>query len=270
MGNLTARVVLLAAALAGSGCLAWAQTTIVPGGVELTLGVAQRLEFDDNLALATTKPGASFQAKTTLSFALKSETPNDRIGISASTVVRGTWGKGNANRGIKADDPRFDLTYAHDSGNSGYNLSANFRRSNLQFLRPLTDFQDANGNIVLPTDLSDLFGNGFRTDFGVVGGLSLGKTAPFGANFTVGLNGLSYDKVTSTALVDSQNRTFGANFRLRLNDVTDASANFSFVQFENLATSNKSNSRTVDLGLTRALANGTAGVTVSSRNSPRA
>lgn len=245
-----------------------AQTgTVVPGGVELSFGFSQRFEADDNLPLALTSPGTAYQSVTRLSFALKSETPNDRIALNASTVVRGAFGKGVANTGVKVDDPRFDLAYSHDAGNSTFSVAANYRRSDLQFLRPLSDFIDANGVLVLPTDLADLFGTGFRTDYGLNGALNFGANGPFGVGFTVGLTGLNYDKVTNPSLVDSRNETIGTNVRLRLNDVTDATVNLGFGRFQNLAASTSSTSRTLSAGLTRAMVYGTASANLTARNS---
>lgn len=259
---------LLAGLLALVAVPAAAQTgTVVPGGVELSFGFSQRLEVDDNLPLALTSPGTAYQTVTRLSFALKSETPNERIALNAATVLRGAFGKGVANTGVTVDDPRFDLAYARDGGNSNFSLGANYRRSDLQFLRPLSDFLDANGVLVLPTDLADLFGTGFRTDYGLNGAINFGANGPFGVGLTLGIAGLSYDKVSNPALVESRNESLGTNLRLRLNDVTDATVTLGFSRYNNLATSISSTSRSLSAGVTRAMVSGTASANIAARNS---
>lgn len=260
--------VLLAAMLAVVAVPVAAQTaTTVPGGLELTFGFSQRLEADDNLPLAVSSPGNTVQAVTRLSFALTSETRTQKLAFTASTALRASGGSGVANGGFVVDDPRFDLSYSRNTGNAVLSFGANFRRADLQFLRPLTDFIDANGVLVLPSDLADLFGTGFRTDYGIKAALQLGVNAPFGTTVSVGVSGLAYDKVSNPALVETQRRNLSAAFRLRLNDVTDGSVTLGFDQFENLATSATTNTRSLIASLTRQLPTGSLSGTLTAQNS---
>ena len=268
MGKLVISRVLLAGLLAALAHPALAQTgTVVPGGLELSFGFSERLEADDNLPLAVTSPGNSTVSTTRLSFALKSETKTERLSFTASTAVRAAYGSGVTNKGTNLDDPRFDLAYSRDVGNSVLSVGANYRRSDVQFLRPLSDFLDANGQIILPTDASDLTGTGNRTDYGVNGSLAWGVTAPFGVTVSAGASGLTYSQVSNPALTDTQRRNIAANFRLRLNDVTDGNVRLGFDQFENVATANTTNSRTLAIGLTRQLVDGSLNATFTARNS---
>lgn len=244
---------------------ALAQTPSVPGGVTMTLGFSQRLEYDDNPPLATISPGGSYLSTTRLTFALSSETATQKLVLNTGTALRWSGGSG-VSGGIKIDDPQFDLKYTLDVGSSALSVGANYRRSDIQFLRPLSDFTQPDGTIVLPPDLNDLTGTGFRTDYGVNGALSWGSNGPFGVTLNLGLQGLEYDKVTNPGLVDNQRQNAGMLLRMRLNDTTDATANLTFSRFEQDPGLTRAYTRGITVGLTRALPNGTLAGTIGTSN----
>lgn len=244
---------------------ALAQSPSVPGGVTMTFGFSQRLEFDDNLQLAAPSPGSSYLSTTRLTFGLQSETATQKLSLNTGTALRWSGGSGVAGD-VKIDDPQFDLRYSIDVGSSSLSVGANYRRSDLQFLRPLTDFTLPDGTIVLPPDLNDLFGTGFRTDYGVNGALSWGANGPLGITLNLGLQGLTYDQVTNPALTDNTRINSGVLVRMRLNDVTDATANLTFSRFEQDPGLSRAYTRGIALGLTRSLVNGTLGATVGTSN----
>lgn len=244
---------------------ALAQTPSVPGGVTMTFGFSQRVEYDDNLQLAAPSPGGSYLSTTRLTFALQSETATQKISLNTGTALRWSGGSG-VSGGVTIDDPQFDLKYSLDVGASSLSLGANYRRSDLQFLRPLSDFTLPDGTIVLPPDSADLFGTGFRTDYGVNGALTWGANAPLGITLNLGLQGLTYDQVSNPALQDNTRINSGILVRMRLNDVTDATANLTFSRFELNPSTSRAYTRGITLGLNRALVNGTLGATVGTTN----
>lgn len=244
---------------------ALAQSPSVPGGVTMTFGFSQRLEYDDNPPLAPTSPGGSALSTTRLTFSLSSETATQKIVLNTGTALRWSGGSGTQG-GIKIDDPQFDLNYTLDVGSSSLSVGANYRRSDIQFLRPLSDFTQPDGTIVLPPDLNDLTGTGFRTDYGVNGALTWGAGGPLGVTLNLGLQGLEYDKVSNPALVDNQRQNAGVLVRMRLNDVTDATANLTFSRYEQDPGLTRAYTRGISLGLTRSLVNGSLGAMIGTSN----
>ena len=244
---------------------ALAQTPGVPGGVTMAFGFSQRLDYDDNPSLTAISPGGSSLSTTRLTFSLSSETATQKLSLNTGTALR--WSGGSAGQGgVKIDDPQFDLKYTQDVGASSLSVGANYRRSDIQFLRPLSDFTLPDGTIVLPPDLNDLTGTGFRTDYGVNGALSWGGNGPLGITLSLGLQGLEYDKVTNPGLVDNQRQNAGVAVRMRLNDVTDATANLTFSRYEQDPGLTRAYTRGIALGITRVLANGSLGATVGTSN----
>ncbi len=238
-----------------------------PGGVQMTFGLSQRLEYDDNLALNVTSAGNTFLSTTRLSFGLSTETRTEKLTFSASTALRGVAGSAPTNNTFVIDDPRFDLAYSRNVGASALTLGANYRQSEVQFLRPLTDFLDANGNIVLPDDLSDLTGTGVRTEYGLNGSLQFGVNAPLGVTLNAGLAGLGYDRVTNPALTDSQRINIGTTFRLRLDPTTNGTVKLGFGEFKDLAANTSRYTRSLDVGLSRQLTNGNIAANLTASNS---
>ncbi len=183
------------------------------GGTQVVLGFSQRFVTDDNLDLDPVSLGRTTFAETGLSLNLNRETPLDRFSFGASAVVRAVDGPG-AQSGL--DDQRLDLTYGRQGANSGFSFSAGYLQSNIEFLRPLQDFETSDGEILLPPDLDDLNGTGNRERFRTGAGLELGRGGPFEARFAAEYLALKYTDTTDPGLFDNERTNLGADFGLRL------------------------------------------------------
>lgn len=170
-------------------------------GTELTFGFSQSVETDDNLDLDPVSQGRTTFASTGLSFGIARETPLDRIGLTASGVLRAVDGPG-AESGF--DDQRLDFGYDRDGAQSAFSFNAGYLQSDVQFIRPLEDFENDEGQIELPPDLDDLNGTGTRERYRTGLALELGQDAPIGAALAADYLALRYTDTTDPGLTDNE------------------------------------------------------------------
>lgn len=219
--NTTLRAVAVGALLLPSMALAQAQD----GGVVLTFGVDQRLGVGNNLGLETPSEGQTRAADTTLSFGLTSTTPSQRLSIGGSTAYRLADEPGGSVSDFEA--PRLNFVYSREAANADLSVSGRYRRDRVDYLRDLTQFLDAEGNLDLPEDFDKLSGTGRRADYALDATLNLGTAAPLGLSLTAGVSGIDYSNVTASDLNDIRRTRLGATTRLRFSPVSEGSVTLS-------------------------------------------
>ncbi len=202
---------------------AWSLCCLSPAlaqesGTELTFGFSQSIETDDNLDLDPVSQGRTTFAATGLSFGLVHETPLDRIGVAVSGVLRAVDGPG-VDSGL--DDQRLDLDYDRVGAQSAFNFNVGYLQSNIQFLRPLEDFENSDGQIELPPDLDDLNGTGNRERYRAGLALELGQEAPIGAALAANYLDLRYTDTTDPGLTDNDRTNLDADLFLRFSPLVE-------------------------------------------------
>ena len=136
---------LSAVSLAAAGSLALhplmgiAQDT---GGLQLTFGVEQRFESNDNLGLDVVSAGTTNQATTRLSFGLLTETRSASLAFDTSASLRAANGPGFSGTEVALADPRISLTYSRTAANANLDVKARVQTTDVEFLRSLEDFID--------------------------------------------------------------------------------------------------------------------------------
>lgn len=223
------------------------------GGLRLTLGVEQRFEVSDNLALATPSKGTTTSAATRLSFGLLSDTAIQHLALDISATFRladEAGGKSTA----AFDSPRADFSYSRDGANAALSFSAAYSRDRIEFLRPLSDFTNGDGVVELPPDLADLSGTGERAVTSSDFKLDLGTASPLGVSFSAGLNKVEYLKTSDPALVSSQTITVGSTARLNFSDITVGRVFVGASQYDAEDTENtRIDTSSVEIGVTRQI-----------------
>lgn len=218
-------------------------------GWELIFGFRQSIETDDNLELDPVSEGRTSFAATSLSFGLTHETAIDRFGLSASGVARAADGPGSAS-GI--DDQRVTLSYSRDGAQSSFSFDTSYSQSNIEFIRPLEDFQNEQGEIDLPPDLDDLSGTGNRERYQTGFALELGKDAPIGAELSANYLGLRYTDTTDPGLNDADRTDLAAKLNFRVSPVVTAALSLDYRLFESEdeeETRRETNTSFFDLGV---------------------
>jgi len=188
-------------------------------GTEVVFGFRQGLESSDNLDLDPVSLGSTTFVSTELSLGVTHETPLDRFGLMVSGVLRGVNGP-SANSGL--DDQRLDLTYGRSGVRSGFEFTAGYLQSQIEFLQPLDGIGNEDGDITLPPDLDSLKGTGTRERFQTGMTLELGRDAPVGATFRADHLALRYSDTSDPDLFDNQRSNLETEVRLQLSPVTVA------------------------------------------------
>lgn len=200
-------------------------------GVQLTFGLTQRLEATENRALDTVSKGTTLQAVTGLSLGLAADTQSSTFRFNTSTNLSLTQ---NPDGSTDADlsTPRLSFSYGRSAKNASFDVSGSYSESDIAFLRPLSDFLDSNGVVVLPTDLDDLTGTGLRRNTDARARLSFGDAGPVGLTLRVGFADIDYVNASNAALVDNSRLDLGADLRLDINAVTSARIGTTWSSFE--------------------------------------
>jgi len=196
-----------------------------PGGVFYTFDFLQSFEASTDFDLATEEEEEGFEGVTTMNFEVVTETRTQRLSFDVGTDVRVADGE------VLLDGTTATLAYERRSADATLGFSIAGTRTDIAFLRDITDFIDAGGVLVLPDDLDELEGTGISNTVGFEGALEWGQTAPLGFNIAVSHEVLRYEDASS-ALLDSDTTTFDFGTRLNLNEVTTANLTLGFSRDE--------------------------------------
>lgn len=228
------RAVMLACALllAGGGQGVRAQSADGGSARTLTFSVSAGLRATDNPDFTVSPDEGEIRASTDLRMEFRGETPLGNLTLGADTLLMGRL-SGDADKRFERPRQALRLGYAREAADSALKLTASYNESRIDFLRPLTDFIDEDGVIVLPDDLDDLNGTGWRRQAAVDGSLTLGRNAPFGVVLGAGLSDLGYRDASDPSLVDSRRRHVSARMRFDLTRVTRLDVGLRYSIFEN-------------------------------------
>lgn len=202
-----------------------------PGGPQMTLGLAQRIEAGENLTLDVPEQGSGVIASTILSFGLSSETPIQSLSLDATTALR--WSD-LPDRGNEFDigDSIFDFGYNRDGANAGLDLNADFSSYDIGFSRSLRTFIDDDGVLRIPSDFPDLTGDGTRREYNLAFQMDFGRRDLIGYYFRVDARELRYTDQTSPTLTDNSTLSAGAGASFILSPITTATVDISVERFE--------------------------------------
>ncbi len=202
-----------------------------PGGTQMTLGIAQRIESGENLSLEVPEEGHGTIASTILSFGLSSETPIQSINLDAVTALR--WSD-LPDRGSEFDigDSIFDFGYIRDGANAGLDFGADFSSYDIGFSRSLRTFVDDDGVLRIPSDFPDLTGDGTRQEYSLDFLMDFGRRDLIGFYLQLNARDLRYIDQTSPTLFDNSTVGAGAGISFSLSPVTEATVDLTAERFE--------------------------------------
>jgi hypothetical protein len=193
------------------------------GGVLLSFGLTATIRADDNSNL-----GFGAAAKSGLF-------QNTRLTFGASFETAATLFRLNANAGVQLsklsgesldtafDDPRVSLRYERTGADSSLTLTANYRRSDLEFFEPLADpdpDQPADPDDPGIDDIDLIAATGTRLTYGAALVYEIGREGPFGATFDLRRQTRDYSATTNTSLFDTETTTLATALRFDLSPVT--------------------------------------------------
>lgn len=181
-----------------------------PGGTTLTFGIESSLSVSDNYTLDTTSPGTSTILDTALSFGYLSETAVDRFAFDADGVLRASSLPG-AGGDVRFDDSSVALSYAREGANSRFSVEAAYSDANLDFLDPFEFIDDG----VL------LSGSGRRAISSAGLNFETGTSAPLGFGIELDHEAINYSDTTDPGLFDSQTDDVALTARMQISPVIE-------------------------------------------------
>lgn len=272
--------------------------TAAPNAGKLfTFTFGHRLTYDSNYALTPNSPGGSWISDTTFGFDFNSVTQLDDLRLFGSAVLR----YADLPIGVKSgiEDPRINLSYVRTGANSRLSFDARYRRVDRDFLDPfdVAEEQLSTGLIgsggTRTTRYAALnYRGGINDPIGYAVGLShdatdYSNTTNFRlfdsttdkatmtvfftpsqvAQWSLDLGLTKYDSNDAT-LKESTTRSVSLGLNRQLDQTLDLNAAIGYSRIVTdeliggLPVRSHDNGATGTLGLTKALPNGTAGVTL--------
>ena len=181
-----------------------------PGGTILTFGIETRLGVSDNYDLDFVAPGTSTILDTALSFGYLSETATERFAVDADGVLRASDLPG-AGGDFRFDDPRLAISYDREGANSRLTATGAYNDANLDFIDPFEFIED--GDLVS--------GSGRRaTSFARVI-FETGTSRPLGFGVELGRRAVTYSDTTDPSLFDTRTDDIALTSRLQLSPVLE-------------------------------------------------
>lgn len=202
----------------GGAAQAQSSTVDAPTGRVLTLTFGAGLTTSDNPDFDVNPAGSEVRTSTSLRLAYRSDTALSYLTFDADTLL--LMRLSGDDKGFERPQQGIHLGYGREGGYAALKFDAGLRESRIDFLRPLSDFLDEDGEIFLPDDLDDLIGSGWRRQAYLDATLTLGRDARFGAVLGAGLSDVSYRDASNPALEDAHRRHASARLRFDLTPVT--------------------------------------------------
>lgn len=168
------------------------------GGLQMTLGVTERLEASENAGLTDPSSGRLTSSTTSLSFGLSSETRSQILRLNASGALRFEFGDGAAAPN-SFDNPSFSAFYSVTNANSALTLQASADRSLLARAMPTVEDPDPQGE-------------GTRLQYSASALLDLGTGGPLGLTLEAGQSGARFSDADQA---DTETLKYSATGHLR-------------------------------------------------------
>ncbi len=117
--------------------------------------------------------------------------------------------------------PNLSFGYDRKSASAEAKVNLGYARDQIQTVRPLSDFINSDGQLVLPTNPNDLLGTGLKQTETAGASLELGRNGPFGLTLTGGYDKTVYSQTTAPDLLDTSSASLGLKGRFSYSPVGD-------------------------------------------------
>lgn len=184
------------------------------GGTQTTFGVSEKTSALNDAT------GTSLSATTGLSFSTSSATPLDSLSLSGGlglVLTRNPDGSTSS----QMTTPNLSFGYDRKSASAEAKVNLGYARDQIQTVRPLSDFINSDGQLVLPTNPNDLLGTGLKQTETAGASLELGRNGPFGLTLTGGYDKTVYSQTTAPDLLDTSSASLGLKGRFSYSPVGD-------------------------------------------------
>lgn len=160
----------------------------------LTATISQSLEVDSNYDLDDPSPGTSYFGDTRFGLFYLNTTPTQALELGFDTGLRGLSRPDEDFEWTFASPSTASLGYANEWASGNFAADVRYRQTQVDFNRPLSDFADDDGIIIVPDDLDQLTGDATerRTDGSFF--LALATDAPSSYEFTLDATNFDYSE----------------------------------------------------------------------------
>lgn len=223
------------------------------GGLRLTFGINQGLDWRDNPDLENPSSGSETTSRTQLRFGLISQTPTQRLAFDlGGTVVAGS----TTENGLTTPSAR--LLYRRESAAAALELEAFLREADVDTLDFILGSDDLNAPVV-----TAVTGSGTRRQTGATAMVEFGREAPFGGSFSLGRTQTDYLDTTDPSLIDNVRTTAQLALRFDLTEVTSVTTTLSAARLDE-GSAPREDTENLTIGLTHSLPAGayTASLTI--------
>lgn len=182
------------------------------GGNRTSFGLSEKASVLDD------GTGTTASATTGLSFSTASTTQTESLAFDGGLgLVFSHNPDGSTDTQVTA--PNLGLRYSQSTPSSVVQGNLSYSRDQIQTVRPLSDFIDANGNLTLPDNPDDLLGTGLRESMAAGASVEMGKDAPFGLTLTANAGRTTYSQTTAPDLLDTSSTDAGISGRFSYSPV---------------------------------------------------
>lgn len=189
------------------------------GGLRLSFGLSTSLRVDDNPELSFGEKNETVFEDSRLTFGLLSERGFDTLRLNFNAGLQ-LLNESQGGFSTNFDDPRVSFRYDRRGQNSTFGLSADFRRSRLQYFDPLLNplpgggLPDPTPDDGVPPDSTDLIqSTGQRLVYSLGATLELGVNDPLGLRLEARRQERDYRGVNDPELFDTRTDTLNATLR---------------------------------------------------------
>jgi hypothetical protein len=254
-------------------CAVLVSSTVLPftafaqnndGGFLASLKISERFIGRDTDSPDLTEDGTTLQAVTDVELSITSETRTEVISLDLGGGYRFVDDPTTDSFSGEFTDPSVRLTYGQDTISSAFNVSASASRRDLDRNTSALDFAFGADGTLDPdfADLAQTVG-GTRDRLSFAARLSLRDDAPFGLNFAVDLEDISYNGLPDSSTLS--NNTYGrieAGARFDISPVMQANLGVHFSQTD-ISGSRIRDRYGIDAGVVLTRPNGTITVDLS-------
>lgn len=191
------------------------------GGTTTVFGFSETLGYITNPDLAAGGTDRLMTLGTELSFGFSSRKAGESLSLDGGVGLLLRDEDGSFDTQIIT--PHVGLAYSREARDAAFSLNADYSRDRIELLRPLSDFTNADGVLVLPTSPSELVGTGLRQELSGGVQVELGKTAPLGLILSANASQIDYSDTSDPDLVDKQTTDISVTGLYRMSPVATLS-----------------------------------------------
>ncbi len=195
-------------------------------GLSVTLDYLSTFRYDDNLRLTNPSLGSTSRWENLLGIGVVNQTPDSTLTFDLSGLIR-IYDEPVLGSDTEFNDPLTRLTYLRDRANSRFSGLLEYRSTDLNFNRSLTDINQ--DGIIDAGDV--VISSGDRADGRINLDWQTGLNDPLGFQLTYNRYERTYTNTTDPDLFDNEYDDFAATVLLRFSPVLQGNVSLGYIGY---------------------------------------